>query len=115
MTNFKDEWDTEMALEVLRNKTVDSKLWGEAAKWLFLFGPPAIREMLGQASSLATSAQFPGLLPVGYSEFGEPLYDIDQLASTLGLSKEEIIADLSLEEQDPARATPPGMAFWQIQ
>lgn len=114
MTNFKDEWDTEMALEVLSNKTVDSKLWGEAAKWLFLYGPPAIREMLGQASSVATSAQFPGLLPVGYSEFGEPLYDIDQLAATLGLSREEIIADLSREGQDSARGGVSGMGLWQI-
>jgi len=114
MTSFRDEWDTEMALAVLQSKNVDSKLWGEAVKWLYLYGPPAVREMIGQASSLATSLQFPELAPVGYSDSGEPLYEISQLAATLGVSEEEIIAGLSAEERENAAFGMPGRTIHRI-
>lgn len=72
MTAFRNEWDLSMALQVLHSETVDSKIWAEAVKWLFLFGPPAIREKISQASSMATGEFFPELSPVGYTEQGMP-------------------------------------------
>jgi hypothetical protein len=95
MTAFKDEWDLGMALQVLHSETVDGKVWSEAVKWLFLFGPPAIREMISQASSMATGEFFPELAPIGYTEQGEPLYDIKKLAESLGMSEEEALAKMA--------------------
>lgn len=95
MTSFKDEWDLGMALEVLHSETVDGKLWSEAVKWLFLFGPPPIREMISRASSIATGEFFPELSPIGYTEGGEPLYDIKKLAESLGMSEEEAVAKMA--------------------
>lgn len=95
MTAFKNEWDLSMALQVLQSETVDSKIWSDAVKWLFLFGPPQIREMISQASSMATSEFFPDLSPIGYTEEGEPLYDIKKLAESLGMSEEEALAKMA--------------------
>jgi len=94
MTAFKNEWDLSMALQVLHSENVDGKVWAEAVKWLFLFGPPAIREMISQASSVATSKFFPELFPLGYTDQGEPLYDIKKLALSLGISEEEALAKI---------------------
>lgn len=95
MTTFKDEWDLGMALQILHSETVDSKLWADAVKWLFLFGPPAIREMISQASSMATDKFFPELFPIGYTDEGEPLYDVKKLAQSLGMSEEEALAKMT--------------------
>ncbi|HIJ90366.1 MAG: hypothetical protein OEV89_06320 [Desulfobulbaceae bacterium] len=95
MTAFKDNWDLSMALEVMNSETVDSKIWSEAVKWLLLFGPPPIREMISQASSMATGEFFPELAPIGYTEQGEPLYDIKKLAESLGMSEEEALAKMA--------------------
>lgn len=95
MTSFKDEWDLEMALQVLHSETVDGKVWAEAVKWLFLFGPPAVRELIGQASSMATSEFFPELSPIGYNEQGAPLYDIKKLAGSLGMSENEVLVRMA--------------------
>jgi len=95
MTAFKDEWELGMALQVLYSENVDGKVWIEAVKWLLLFGPPAIREMIGQASSMATSEFFPELSPIGYTDQGEALYDIKKLAETLGMSEEETMAKMA--------------------
>jgi hypothetical protein len=95
MNAFRDEWDLSMALQVLRSKTVDGKVWAEAVKWLFLFGPPAVREMISQASSMATGEFFPELTPIGYTDQGEPLYDIKKLAASLGMSEEEALAKMA--------------------
>jgi len=94
MTAFRDEWNLGMALEVLQSETVDGKVWAEAVKWLFLFGPPAVREMISQASSMATGEFFPELSPIGYTDEGAPLYDIKKLAATLGMSEEETLAKM---------------------
>ncbi|MHB1015111.1 MAG: hypothetical protein ACYC2W_07510 [Desulfurivibrionaceae bacterium] len=94
MTAFRNEWDLSMALQVLHSETVDSKIWAEAVKWLFLFGPPAIREKISQASSMATGEFFPELSPVGYTEQGDALYDIKKLAESLGMSEEEALAKM---------------------
>ena len=102
MTAFKDEWDLGMALQVLHSETVDSKVWSEAVKWLFLFGPPAIREMISHASSIATNEFFPELFPIGYTEQGEPLYDIKKLAESLGISEEEALETMAELEAEHA-------------
>ena len=100
MTTFRNEWDLSMALEVLHSENVDGKVWAEAVKWLLLFGPPAIREVISQASSMATGESFPELAPTGYTDQGEPLYDIKKLAESLGMSEEEALAKMAeLEEE----------------
>ncbi len=96
--DLKKQWDVEMAMAVLENKTVDSKLWAEAVEWLLLYGPPQIREILSQASSLATREHFPELQPTGYSPDGQPCYDVRVLAESLGLSQEDIMEKLGKME-----------------
>ncbi|MBC8318641.1 MAG: hypothetical protein H8E41_12120 [Desulfobulbaceae bacterium] len=96
--NFKKEWDLEMALAVLENKTVDSKIWAEAVEWLLLYGPPHIKELLGQASSMATGEYFPELQPTGYTDDGEPLYNLQTIAESLGITQEEAAQKLAEKE-----------------
>ena len=50
--------------------------------------------MISQASSMATGEFFPELAPIGYTEQGEPLYDIKKLAESLGMSEEEALAKM---------------------
>ncbi|MBU4033156.1 MAG: hypothetical protein KKG34_00030, partial [Proteobacteria bacterium] len=57
--------------------------------------PPTIREMISQASSMATGEFFPELSPIGYTDQGEPLYDIKKLAESLGMSEEEALAKMA--------------------
>ena len=33
--DFKDYWNLDTAMQILQNKTVDSKLWAEAVEWRF--------------------------------------------------------------------------------
>ena len=61
MESFKDEWNLEMALDVLKNKSVDSKIWSEAAKWVMLYGPPELQKVMRQASDIALKSCFPDL------------------------------------------------------
>ena len=91
MVTFKDEWNLEMALDVLKHKSVDSKIWSEAAKWIMLYGPPELQEVLRQASDAATKSCFPGLEPDRYTEDGEPCYNIEKIADALGMSREEAL------------------------
>jgi hypothetical protein len=99
MDSFKNSWTLEMAMAVLENKTTDSKTWSEAVEWLLLYGPPEIRQLLGQASHTATSACYPDLKPTGYTPDGEPCYHIDDIADSLGISREEAIQKMiELEE-----------------
>ena len=89
MTDLKDQWDLAMAMEVLNSKTIDAKTWSDAVKWLLLYGPPEIMELLQQASGTAFHEYFPELKPIGYSNKGQPCYDIQLLAAALGISEEE--------------------------
>lgn len=99
MNDLKNSWTLEMALAVMENTTVDSKTWSEAVEWLLLYGPPHIRELLTQASSMATDACFPDLKPAGVSPDGQPCYDIDAMAATLGITREEAVRKMTeLEE-----------------
>ncbi len=99
MTDFKKQWDVEMAMAVLANKTVDSETWSEAVEWLLLYGPPHVQEILSKASFVATSEHFPELKPTGYSPEGKPLYDVQALAQALNISPEDALAKLQEKEE----------------
>lgn len=89
MTDFKQEWTVESAMEILQHPTVDSKVWAEAVEWLLLYGPPEIQEMLKQASGYATGKEFPDLKPQSYTENGDPVYSIAEVARELEISEDE--------------------------
>jgi hypothetical protein len=95
MVSFKDEWNIDMALDVLKNKRVDSQLWSDAAKWIMLYGPPELQEIIRRASDAATKSCFPGLEPERYTEEGEPCYDIKKIADALGMTKEEAMENMA--------------------
>jgi len=98
MSDFKKEWTVESALEILGHPTVDSRIWADAVEWLLLHGPPEIQEMLKQASGFATHQEFPELEPEGYTEEGEPVYSVAQLAEALQITEEEA-AELIAEKE----------------
>lgn len=100
--SFKDEWNLESALKILQHPTVDSKLWAEAVEWLLKYGPTSIQKILLDASNTATKIQFPELKPSHYTSDGQPIYDTEKLAETLGISEDEvkeIIAKKGMEEE----------------
>ncbi|MEE4166556.1 MAG: hypothetical protein V2I35_11205 [Desulfocapsaceae bacterium] len=88
--NFKEHWNLETAMEILKNKTVDSKLWAEAVEWLLLYGPPEIVSLLLKASGQATDDAFPELQSKNYTRGGQPIYDIEEIAQSLGISENEV-------------------------
>lgn len=96
--DFKDHWNLDTAMEILQNKTVDSKLWAEAVEWLLLHGPPEIVAILLKASSQAADTTFPDLQPLTYTHDGQPFYDIKEVAASLGISEEEAIEIISRKE-----------------
>ena len=98
MTDFKQEWTVESAMEVLQHPTVDSAIWASAVEWLLIYGPPEIQQLLQQASGHATSEGFPDLKPRRYGPDGTPCYDIAELARTLGIAEEEARAQLMEKE-----------------
>ena len=103
MSDIKSQWDLGMALQVIQQKTVTSEVWADAARWLLLYGPPRIQEILRQASSIATQNCFPRLQSAGYTDEGEPCYDIRELATTLGLTEQETIAKMQELERQQGR------------
>jgi len=103
---FKDLWDLESAMKVLSHETVDGKIWADAVKWLILHGPAEIRQLLLEASSLATSTSFPELQPSHYTSDGQPCYNIKDLAKSLGTT-EEAVRDLLHEKESEF----PGLHF----
>ncbi len=86
---LKDEWDVESAMKVLAHPTVDAKLWTEAVEWLMLYGPEETRQLLLQASGTATHECFPDLKAKGYAADGQPCYNVEDLAKSLNISKED--------------------------
>ena len=103
MIDIKSQWDLEMALQVLQQETVISEVWADAAKWLLLYGPPQIQKLLRQASSFATRDCFPQLQSAGYTDEGEPCYDVRELAATIGLSEKETIEKMQEVERQQGR------------
>lgn len=90
-----------MAMEVLGNPGANRELWSEAVKWLLLFGPPRVKEILGQASTYAFNKSFPELQAKGYSDEGQPYYDLKDFAEALGVAEDEVadsLAGLQFEE-----------------
>ena len=100
MSEFEKQWNVAMALEVLKNETVDSELWSEAVKWLMLYGPPEIKQLLDKAASTATNDCFPGLRARRFTRDGQPCYDIRELAESLGISEEEARAKITELENE---------------
>ena len=100
MVSFKEQWNLEMALEVLKSETVASRPWSEAAKWILLYGPPELQEIMRQASGIATHSCFPQLEPEHYTESGEPCYDIEKLAEVLGVSRLEALQKMAELEDE---------------
>lgn len=88
--DFRDQWNIEMAMQVLVSDSIDSATWAEAVKWLILYGPIELQQVLLDASSHATGAYFPELKPAAFSREGEPLYRVDHLAEVLGADPENL-------------------------
>jgi len=87
---FKKLWDLESAMKVLAHDTVDSKLWAEAVEWLINYGPPEIQQLLLEASAVATNTSFPELTPSHYDTNGQPCYNVEELANSLGIEENEV-------------------------
>jgi hypothetical protein len=101
MSDFKEHWDLEMAMEVLGNQNVDGQTWSDAVKWLLLYGPPHIKKIIGKASSFAFSEYFPQVEAKGYGDDGQPFYDLKDIALALGVEEDQVaakLAELQLEE-----------------
>ncbi len=97
---FRDQWNIEMAMQVLVSDSVDSSTWSEAAKWLMLYGPLELQQILLEASSHATGAFFPELKASAFTKDGEPLFRIDHIAKALGTDQKTLkkTLDHSLSE-----------------
>ncbi len=100
MTSIREQWNLEMALEVLKSKAIESKTWSEAAKWILLYGPPELQEIMRQASNIATNSFFPQLEPERYTESGDPCYDIEKVAEALGVTKQEALEKMAEMEYE---------------
>lgn len=105
MSDFIKEWDTEMAMAVMQDPHADPKMWSDAVRWLLLYGPAEVKALIQQASSHATSEQFPDLKTLGYTEDGQPVYDIKSLAESLGISEEEAGKKLSEMQSEAGQRT----------
>lgn len=92
--DFKDQWNMEMAMQVLVSDSVDSTTWAEAVKWLILYGPLELQKVLLDASGQATRAFFPELKPSAFSRDGEPLYRMDHIAEALGVNPDSMKENL---------------------
>jgi len=95
MISFKEQWNLEMALDVLKNKSVDSKTWSDAAKWILLYGPPELQHIMKQASNIAMNSCFPDLEPERYTESGDPCYHLEKIAAALGVTKQEALQKMA--------------------
>jgi hypothetical protein len=100
MTDFKERWNLDMTLQVLQQEMIDSESRAAATKWLLLYGPPEIRNMLQQAADIAIRQCFMELESKIYTRDGEPCYDIRGLAVALGLNEGEVIEKMrEMEKQ----------------
>ena len=100
MILFKEQWNLEMALEVLKNENVESEVWSEAAKWIMLYGPPELQEVMQQAATIATKSCFPQLEPERFTGSGEPCYSIERVAVALEISKEEAMEKIAAMQDE---------------
>ena len=100
MLTFKEQWNLEMALDVLKSQSVESATWSEAAKWIMLYGPPKLQEVMRQASNVAIKSCFPELEPERYTESGDPCYNIEKIAEALGITREEAMEKMAEMENE---------------
>ena len=100
MAPFREQWNMEMALEVLKSKNIESRTWSEAAKWILLYGPPELQEIMRQAASIATDSSFPELKPEQYTAAGHPCYDVEKVAEALGITKQEALQKMAAMEYE---------------
>jgi hypothetical protein len=100
MVSFKEQWNLDMALDVLKSKSIDSKTWADAAKWILLYGPSALQHIMQEASGLAISSCYPQLEAERYTESGEPCYAIEKIAEILGMSKRETLQKMAELESE---------------
>ena len=100
MLTFKEQWNLEMALDVLKSQNVESSTWSEAAKWIMLYGPPKLQEVMRQASNIATKSCFPKLETERYTGSGDPCYDIAKVAEALGITRLEALEKMSEMEYE---------------
>jgi len=100
MLTFKEQWGLEMALDVLKSQNVESAIWSEAAKWIMLYGPPKLQEVMRQASNIATKSCFPKLEAERYTGSGDPCYDIEKIAEALGITRQEALEKMSKMEYE---------------
>ena len=99
MTEFKEEWTVQAAMEILQHPTVDSKIWAEAVEWLLLYGPPEIKSVLQASADHAAKEEFPDLRAESFTEDGELCYKVADLAKALGISEEEAGRMIAAKEQ----------------
>ncbi len=99
--DFRDQWNIEMAMQVLVSDSVDSETWSEAAKWLMLYGPLELQQVLLEASSHATGTYFPDLKASAFTRDGEPLFRIDHIAEALGTNQEVLKKTLQHAMAEP--------------
>ena len=99
MDPLKDQWNAEMALEVLKSETVHSAFWLEAVQWLVLYGPAHLKGLIEQASNSAFHDCFPDLKPAGFTPDGQPCYAVQDVAVALGQSEDEVVARMKFFEQ----------------
>ncbi len=90
--DFKDQWDVDTALKIVRNKGVDSELWAEAVEWLLLYGPPEVVSILLQASEHATEKVYPELTKDNENDAASDraAFDVTRLAKSLGVDMHDI-------------------------
>ena len=96
---FRDQWTLEMAKKIVTTQTVDSETWSEAVRWLMLYGPHDIQNLLLMASAQATANTFPWLKPCCYTPEGHPRYNTIRLAEELGLSEAQVQAIIYEKEK----------------
>jgi len=89
MEDFRQQWNVEMALQVLSSETVEPEPWAEAVKWLLLYGPPEVREILTTAAGVSFDQCFPKVRAMGHNDSGQPYYSLADLAEALGVPVEK--------------------------
>lgn len=103
---FSKLWDVDSAMQILASSTADAKLWAEAVEWLMLYGPPEIQKLLLDASNMATSKAFPELQPTHVTPDGRPVYNVKELAQTLGIREDEVKEILKRKELEHQHQRP---------
>jgi hypothetical protein len=98
MDDASREWTLEGAMAILHHPSVDAKSWAEAVEWLLIYGSSEVRAMLRSSAAMATEQSFPDLKPEGYTEDGEAVYRVGDLARALDVGEDEAVRLLAEKE-----------------